>query len=278
MPELPEVRVVVKKLKECVLNKTIDSVIVNKTKMIKDVDSEAFQNELKNQKIIDISNVAKHIVFFLTNNLVMISHLRMEGKYRYYDQKHEFEKHAHVVFNFSDNSQLQYVDSRAFGTFHLRNKNNYLTSQPLASVALTPDKVDIDSLYAKTSKSSTAIKTMILNQKLVSGIGNIYADESLFAAKIHPQTPSKLVSKQELKLLMQKASEIMHKSEELGGSTIDSYESLNKQEGQYQHFLKVHTKVNKPCTICQTIIQKTKTNGRGTYFCPKCQKLRKQND
>ncbi|MBN0919106.1 DNA-formamidopyrimidine glycosylase [[Mycoplasma] gypis] len=271
MPELPEVKVVVKSLKNHILNKEIERIDVYNPKLIKEISFQEFKKTLEDKKILDMSNVAKHIIFFLSDDIVLISHLRMEGKYRFYTQQQEPDKHAHVIFNFKDKTQLQYVDSRAFGTFHVRTKENYLSINPLQKVAPTPDKVDLKQMMQKISKSSVAIKTIILNQEIVSGIGNIYADETLFASKINPVTPAKDISLDQLKTLMNNAYLIMKKSEELGGSTINSYESLNKQEGQFQNFLKVHTRVGKPCSECRVLIKKTKVNGRGTYYCPKCQ-------
>ncbi|QJR44422.1 DNA-formamidopyrimidine glycosylase [Mycoplasma miroungirhinis] len=276
MPELPEVRVVTKALKSKILNKTIDKVEVLQSKLIKEATVDEFSNFIVNETILDIFNIAKHIIIQLSNNKILITHLRMEGKYRFFESPSEKHKHTRLVYYFNDNSELHYLDSRMFGTIHLRTNNNYLNTKPLNKVAFTPDKVNVNKLYLKTSKSNVAIKTLILNQELVSGIGNIYADETLFASKVFPLKEASKISKTKLKEILTNAYLIMEKSFELGGSTIDSYESLNKQEGQFQNFLQVHTRVNKPCNICSTLIKKIKVNGRGTYYCPNCQKENKK--
>ncbi|MBU4692019.1 DNA-formamidopyrimidine glycosylase [Mycoplasma zalophi] len=272
MPELPEVKVVTKALKSRILNKTIDKVEILQPKLIKETTVDEFSSFVQNETILDIFNIAKHIIIQLSNNKILVTHLRMEGKYHFFETEAKKHKHTRLVYYFNDDSQLQYLDSRMFGTVHLRTNANYLETKPLNKLAPTPDKVNLDKLYLKTSKSSVAIKTLILNQELVSGIGNIYADETLFASKVFPAKPSLNISKSKLKEILQNATLIMDKSFELGGSTINSYESLNKQEGQFQNFLKVHTRVNKPCLNCDTIIKKIKVNGRGTYYCPNCQK------
>ncbi|QJG66801.1 DNA-formamidopyrimidine glycosylase [Mycoplasma phocoenae] len=271
MPELPEVKVVIKALKQKILNKSIKNIEIYKEKLLKELNVHQFKKELIGKQIMNITNVGKFIVFELTNELIMISHLRMEGKYKFYLQKTEPEKHSHIVFQFTDNCELHYNDSRMFGTFHLRTKQDYLLTKPLNKIAPVPDLVDVQFLFNKIKKSSVAIKTTILKQELIAGIGNIYADECLFASRIHPLTSCKNITIEQLKSILYNASEIMNKSEILGGSSINSYESLNKKTGEFQNFLQVHTRVNKPCYECQTNIKKIKVNGRGTYYCPRCQ-------
>ncbi|MDZ7293270.1 DNA-formamidopyrimidine glycosylase [Mycoplasmopsis pulmonis] len=273
MPELPEVRVVCKSLNEKVQNLVFKKVEIFNPKLFKEYDPSYFQEFLIGEKILKISNLGKNIIYFLTNNKIMLSHLRMEGKYSFYEQKpKETLKHIQAIFYFENGSELHYRESRPFGTFHIRYLNNYLKIDPLAKVAQSPGEIDFETFYNRLSKKALAIKPTLLDQSIVSGIGNIYADEILFASKIHPATPSNLLSKDKVKEILKNAIEILDKSTELGGSTINSYESLNKKEGQYQNFLKVHTKKGEFCIKCSSKIEKIKFKGRGTYFCPTCQK------
>lgn len=272
MPELPEVKTVVKNLNETVLNKKLFKLEVIKSKLFKEYDIPYFQNNLENATISKIENKGKHIIFYFDNDKVLLSHLRMEGKYRYYQEKHEKPKHLIAKFIFEDQSELVYLDSRMFGTFHLRNINNYDQILPLSKIAEEPKDVNIDKLYEKFKNSTTAIKTKLLDQTNVAGLGNIYVDEALFAAKIHPQSQSKNISKEQLKDILKNGQRIMDKSFELGGSTIHTYESFNEQTGQFQNFLLIHSDNIKSCLSCNNKTIKIKVNGRGTYLCPHCQK------
>ncbi|AZZ65666.1 DNA-formamidopyrimidine glycosylase [Metamycoplasma phocicerebrale] len=272
MPELPEVKVVVNALKEKVLNKIIKDIIVLKPKLFKEDSIDDFKLALKNATIKNIENKGKHIIFKFNNDTILISHLRMEGKYRFYNKSTENHKHLMMKFIFDDKSELHYLDSRMFGTFHLRTNKNYNLLLPLSKIANEPKDIDVNNLYDKLQKTTTAIKTKLLDQTLVAGLGNIYVDEALFASGVSPISPSKNISKKKLLEILTNAQKIMDKSFELGGSTIHTYESLNNKTGEFQNYLKIHSDKIKKCLSCKTEIIKIKLNGRGTYICPHCQK------
>lgn len=275
MPELPEVRTVRKQLNSYIKNKTIKNIIFLNEKLLKEITPEIFIENLKNQTILEVDNRGKFLVFKLTNEQIFLSHLRMNGKYFYYNKTTKPLIHDHVIFEFTDKSFLHYNDSRMFGTFHLRNEKNYLAINPLSKLAQIPANTDAKELLKKINKTTRAIKTILLDQSILVGLGNIYVDETLYASGINPLTPANKITLKQLQSILKNATLIMDKSTELGGSTIDSYASLNKQEGQYQNFLKVHTKVNHSCQKCQSLIKKIRVNGRGTYYCEKCQVLGK---
>ncbi|WP_033161235.1 DNA-formamidopyrimidine glycosylase [[Mycoplasma] collis] len=273
MPELPEVVVVSSQLNKNIVNKTINNVFIYNNNLIKEVNSKEFISFLMGEKILKVTNYGKFIVFYLSNNKVLLSHLRMEGKYFYYKNKLNKQKHDYVIFEFSDKSYLHYNDTRMFGTFHIRTDKNYNTTNPLAKLSKVPWELNANDLYMKLQKRKQKIKTALLDQTLILGLGNIYVDEVLFASNLNPETKTNELSLKKVKEIIANSTLILKKSIELGGSSIDSYTSLNKQEGQYQNFLKVHTKKGHPCKVCKSIILKTKINGRGTYFCPLCQKV-----
>ncbi|WP_427902671.1 DNA-formamidopyrimidine glycosylase [Metamycoplasma alkalescens] len=271
MPELPEVKVVVKNLKQSVLHKKLVKIEVFQEKLFKENSISEFENKLLNVSITNITNKGKFIVFHFDNDAILLSHLRMEGKYRFYLKKHPNHQHLMAKFIFSDQSELHYLDSRMFGTFHLRNKNNYDKILPLSKMAKEPGETDVNELHQRLSKTTTAIKTKLLDQTYLVGLGNIYVDEALFASKVHPLTPSKNIPKNKLKEILEHSKRIMDKSYELGGSTIHTYESFNQQIGSYQNYLLIHNDKIKNCLNCQNKTKKIKVNGRGTYLCEKCQ-------
>ena len=271
MPELPEVRTVVKALNSVLENKIIADVTVIKEKMIKDISANDFITKLKNKKILKVSNFGKFIVFFLEDDLVMLSHLRMEGKYHMTEWDNP--KHDHVVFTFKDNTKLYYNDTRQFGTFHLKNLSNYLITKPLSEMGPIPSEADYLKIYDQVKNKKAPIKSTLLDQSILSGLGNIYVDEVLWDVKIHPETPSNKITKEQIKQIIISSSVILEKATLAGGSTIRSYASFDNTEGDYQNQLKVHMQVNKECFRCKEKIIKIRVGGRGTYLCPKEQKL-----
>ncbi|UVD81581.1 DNA-formamidopyrimidine glycosylase [Mycoplasma iguanae] len=273
MPELPEVRVMTKALRDYVVNKTIFDIIILRDSLFKEFSPQEFKNYFKNETILDVTNRGKFIVFHFTNQKILLSHLRMEGKYNFYEERTFRKRNDHVIFEFKDQTNLHYNDTRMFGTFHLRNSENYLTINPLAKLAQIPAQTNAKELFTVLQKKNKAIKTALLDQTILVGLGNIYVDEVLHATQIHPLTKTADITLKQVKEILKKATEILDLSTELGGSSINSYTSLNKKEGKFQNFLKVHTKMGKPCPRCERIIIKTKVNGRGTYICESCQKV-----
>lgn len=275
MPELPEVQTVINELSKNLLNKKILDIKIINPKIIKNVDAKKFKNYLLKEEIISISRIGKYIIFHLTNNKVLVSHLRMEGKY-FFDKKTDSFDKKHVLIRFIFlNEELRYHDTRRFGTLNIYNESNYLLSKELKKIALDPlDKnFNLTYFWKNISSSKKFIKTVLLDQTKVSGIGNIYADEILFASKIHPQKLAINLIPKDVKLIVDNAKKILSLSIKHNGTTINSYKFKKGHAGSFQNKLKVHTKFNQPCIVCKTLISKIKVNGRGTYFCSKCQVL-----
>lgn len=270
MPELPEVVTVVNALKSKIIGKKIADVLARDSNFIKEMSFSQFREALINSTIIDIQNRAKHILIFLDNQKVLLSHLRMNGKYFTYKFA-QWKKYDYISFVFSDKTVLNYNDSRKFGTFMIRDRENLFKTKPLIDLAPEPFFINIDDFYQKIKKSTRSIKAILLDQKIISGLGNIYADEVCFAVKIFPGTKASLITKDQASLIIEYSKKILQKSIELGGSSISSYTSLNAKKGEFQNFLKVHTKKDFPCFNCKTKILKTVVAGRGTYYCPVCQ-------
>lgn len=273
MPELPEVETVKNTLKNLILHKTVRDIDVFYEKMIRNVDVKTLQNLLINKELSDIKRYGKHLVFVF-DDLLLISHLRMEGKYFIKPLDQPKTKHEHVIFYFTDGTSLRYNDTRKFGTFDLIKKEDLFTSSPVSKIGPEPwdKRLTVSYLQKKLEKKSIAIKSALLDQTIISGLGNIYVDEVLFLSKIHPETESKNISKYKLKEIIKNSAFVLQKAINLGGTTIRSYTSSLGVTGRFQNQLFVHTKQGESCALCQTQIQKIKVNGRGTYYCPKCQK------
>ena len=273
MPELPEVETVKKVLLPIVKGHRILSIdVLRKSTIHGDVDS--FCSSLINQTFLDISRIGKFLIFHLTNDFVIISHLRMEGKYYEFNENEENSKYSRVVFHLDNKKKLCYDDSRCFGIMILSSEKEYLNTKDISQLGPEPfDIKDVDYLLKRTKKSTLPIKSTLLDQTLMTGLGNIYADEVLFASKIHPLTPANKVNKKQWKDIVTNSVEILNHAINDGGSTIKSYHPGKDISGNFQSSLKAYGRKGEPCINCSSIMRFMKVNGRGTTYCPKCQKL-----
>ena len=275
MPELPEVETVKETLKLHLIGKTIIDIITPYPNIIK-MDLEDFKSKMINQEFKNIKRYGKYLIFELTD-ISMISHLRMEGKYYLRDRTDQFTKHEHVIFKLDDGKFLSYHDVRKFGTMELVEKNEVFDSLSLSKLGFEANdpNIDINKLYPRFKNAKRPIKSVLLDQSVITGLGNIYVDETLFRSRIHPQELANNLTKNEVKTLLANAKVVLDKAISLGGTTIRTYQSSFGVDGRFQNELKVHTLVGKPCSVCNTTIEKIRVGGRGTYFCPNCQKLKK---
>ena len=272
MPELPEVETIKNVLEKIIIGRTIKSIDVLRTSQIEG-DIPTFVNALTGQTYLSISRIGKFLIFHLTNNNVIISHLRMEGKYYDYDESEANSKYARVVFHLDNNRKLIYDDSRCFGFMKLSDESNYLLDKGLSKLGPEPfDVQDVSTIYKKAQKLRIPIKSAILSQELITGLGNIYVDEALYQSKIHPHTPTNLISKKQWENIIASSCLVMKKAIEMGGSTIKSYHPGKDIDGNFQNELKIYGKAGEICPICGHKYRFITTGGRGTTFCPVCQK------
>ena len=272
MPELPEVETVRKSLKLKLVGKMIMGVRIYYDNIIEYPSVAKFKKEIVNQRINDIERYGKWLMFVL-DDYYLLSHLRMEGKYFFRDKDEKMYKHEHVVFELDDNSELRYMDVRKFGKMHLIKKEDIKKIGPLVELGLEPwDKnLDISYLRDKYSKKKLPIKSVILDQSIIVGIGNIYADEILFLSGINPLKKAYELDDVELANIIKYTKEVLDNAIEKGGTTIRSYTSVNGVHGLFQWELNVHCREGENCPKCREIILKIKVGGRGTYYCPRCQ-------
>ncbi len=273
MPELPEVETVKETLKNLIIGKKIIDVIVYYDKIIRGIDPELFKEKLINQKITNVRRYGKYLLFDL-NDYTLVSHLRMEGKYFVKDNLDELSKHEHIIFALDNSQYLIYHDVRKFGTMEIvEYKCEYkLKSISVLGKEINDNKLNAKYLYSYTVKANRPIKSILLDQHVVTGLGNIYVDETLFLANIHPKTLGKNLSITHIEKIVKSAKKVIKKAIKLGGTTIRTYQSSLGVDGRFQNELTVHTLAGQPCKTCKDTIVKTRVGGRGTYFCPTCQK------
>jgi formamidopyrimidine-DNA glycosylase len=276
MPELPEVETVRRTLEVLSIGKEIKQVSVFWPKMIKRPNEvEQFKDALEGQTIKEIGRRGKFLIFY-TEVFALVSHLRMEGKYGVFNADEPVEKHTHVIFHFTDGTELRYKDVRKFGTMHLYEKGKEFETQPLADLGPEPfsDDFSVEWLSEKLKRTNRKIKPALLDQKILVGLGNIYVDEALFRAQIHPERIANSLTPDEEAVLYKEIVSTLSEAVEKGGSTIRSYVNSQGQIGMFQLQLYAYGRKGEPCKTCGTPLEKTVVGGRGTHYCPSCQKLK----
>ncbi len=276
MPEKPEVITVTKKLEKKLLGRVIKSVDVRYERMIDYPDVNTFKKNIINQKFNSFTTRGKWIVCELDKDYLLF-HLRMEGKFFFRNKTDEYTKHEHVIFNLDNDEQLRFADVRKFGRVMLIPKDKLLTMKPYNELGLEVWDKDLTSSYLKEKfkNKRLPIKSLLLDQSIITGIGNIYADEILFLSKVNPLIEGSLLKDKDLNNIIKYSVEVLDKAVLEGGTTIRSYTSEEGVTGNFQNNLYVHQREKEKCRICNSTIVKTRVGGRGTYFCPKCQKEKK---
>ena len=226
----------------------------------------------------EILRRGKWLLFDL-GDYYLCSHLRMEGKYFIKDHKEPRDKHEHIIFELNDGNDLRYADVRKFGRMNLVKKELLDTVEGVNKQGLEPvpnelvkEELTKEYLYDKIHNKHLPVKELLLDQTIISGLGNIYADEVAFASNLNPLKEGTELTKQDCQRIIDSSNKIITKAIEEGGTTIRSYTSSLGVTGNYQNFLMVHKREGEPCKICNSIIKRIKIGGRSTYYCPKCQK------
>jgi len=265
MPELPEVETVASELRSQIINKKLKQISVFWDRTFEDYCSEI----LEGQSIKYIGRKGKYLILNLDHTQLVI-HLRMTGQLLFYDQAPDQEnKHLRFKFHFTDQSELHFVDTRKFGRiYHIQNTEEFLGHVGMDALDSRMNKERFKILL---NSSKMNIKAFLLNQKSISGLGNIYVDEALFRTGLHPSTKVASLSDSKKEELFDHVSHILIDAIKNMGSTISDYRDSYGNEGNNQRFLKVYGRGGEPCVTCGTAITKIRFAGRGTYYCPQCQ-------
>ena len=272
MPEIAEVETVRKTLQSQIVGKKIQKVTVLYESIIEG-NSKEFCELLAGETIQEMKRIGKWLLFEL-DHYFLLSHLRMEGKYFLKSAADPILKHEHIIFTFQDKSDIRYHDTRKFGRMILTVKEDLYKIKAIQKQGVEPNQKEFTTEYlkAKIAKKNLPIKTILLDQTIISGLGNIYANEVLFASKINPFRKGKELNAKDYKNIIESTNQIITKAIQKGGTTIKSYTSSLGVTGRFQNDLMVHKREKEPCKICQTLIKNEKIGGRSTYYCPNCQK------
>lgn len=269
---MPEVETVRRGLNSQVKGRKITHVEIRYQNLITG-DVKQFSEFVTGATITDVGRRAKFLLIHLDNGYTIISHLRMEGRYRISADPSAVDKHSHAIFSLDNGKKMIYNDVRKFGRMQLWPTAELSTNKSIMKLGPEPLSSDFtfEQLKPRIMRHRKDIKTVLLDQSVLSGLGNIYVDEVLWQVKIHPQTPANHLSDEDIKAIIVASNQEMESAIANGGSTVRSYIDATGHKGNMQNSLKVYGKEGTPCPRCKTEIEKIKVGGRGTHFCPKCQ-------
>jgi formamidopyrimidine-DNA glycosylase len=275
MPELPEVETVRRSLLPVILHKPIESVEVHYERILQHITPQEFQARLTGLRFLDLTRRGKYLIFHLERELELVAHLRMTGRLIYYsDSAIAQAKHTSVIFGFGSAGDLRFEDVRKFATLDLVKIGEYEQIKGLAKLGVEPlaEEFTVQFLQEITVNRSATIKGILLDQSKIAGLGNIYADESLFLAKIHPERTGNSLQKKELKRLHQAIQKVLGLAIEGQGTTLRDYRTGFGQEGSFQNELQVYGKKGEKCPRCGVDLEHKKVAGRTSHYCPTCQR------
>ena len=281
MPELPEVETIRRDLQEKIKDKQIKNVIVNISKIIKKPSLEEFIAKVNDKKIKEIDRRGKYIIIHLDSRNKLIVHLGMTGLLIYpYDnkiaEKEINPKHNHLVFTFTDNTQLVFNDVRRFGKVYLiSNINEIETLSKLGVEPLEDYFTEEVFIQILNKKKNSKIKSFLMKQEFIVGLGNIYANEVLYRSNIHPLRPVSSLNKKEIENLYQQIKLVLGEAVKLRGSTVadEAYRDTDGEKGKFAKKLQIYARKGEPCIKCGHSIEVVRIEGRSSFICPQCQKL-----
>lgn len=277
MPELPEVEVICRGLEPYLVTRRICSLSYSGKNLRCPVPLDLMKKHLPGQKVLNVRRRAKYIFIHLLSDDILIFHLGMTGKLGLFPKNQSPERHDHLCLLLDDDLELRFNDTRRFGAVHFFQKKDVSTIDKtlLKTTGPEPFSEECSAEYLKLrAKGSTqAIKSFIMNGSIIAGVGNIYANESLFAAGIHPSKPAGKLTRKQWHLLITKIREILLWAIDCGGSTISDFLNASGQKGYFQANFRVYGRHGYPCLACSSLLEKSVIGGRASFFCPKCQKF-----
>jgi formamidopyrimidine-DNA glycosylase len=275
MPELPEVETIRRQVEPRIVDRAITEAEVLDSLWCAPRPPAEIERSLRGRRVQAVGRRGKYLVLGLDAERFLVMHLRMTGNFLWVGPG-QAEDRPYLRFRavLDDGACLLFVDLRRFGTGTVidgrDSLNDYLDSR-LGPEPLEPS-FTADVLKESTKGRKAPIKAFLLNQQMVAGVGNIYADEALFRARIHPLKPAGRLRAEELRRLRDSIVDVLEEGIESFGASIDRYRDANGDEGQMQNRFRIHLREGEPCPRCGSTVRKMRAAGRGTYFCPRCQR------
>ncbi len=273
MPELPEVETVRRQLEPVVVGRRFDSVEIDDPRLVRPFEPVAVAAELEGERVAELDRRGKYLIFRFESGRVLLVHLRMTGSFRHRrNGVGEDDPHRRAVVRLDDGSDVTYRDVRRFGTWLLVEPEELepyladrLGEEPLVA-GFTPAR-----LARRLAGRRAPIKAALLDQRTLAGLGNIYVDEALWRARIHPKRPARELDANDVRRLHGAIRRVLQTAIERRGSTLRDYSTPRGRRGSMQRAFKVYGRTNESCDRCGTPIEKTRAGGRGTWYCPNCQ-------
>jgi len=271
MPELPEVETVARGLRQPLVGRTFTGVTARWPRTIAHPTVDELSNQIGGRRVVAVGRRGKYVVVELDRGYLLI-HLKMSGRLQVVPPGEAPDEHTHTVFYLDDGRQLHFRDVRKFGRVYLVDDIEQVTGalgpEPLA------DAFTLDEFRRLLARRSGRLKSLLLNQTFVAGLGNIYADEALFAARLHPLRRADSLTADEQRWLYEAIRAVLSRAVANRGTTLDDqgYTDAEGRAGGYQDQIAVYGRTGAPCLVCQTPIERIVVGGRSTHFCPRCQR------
>lgn len=274
MPELPEVETVRRGLAGTLIGRSIQAVNIQLPRLIKWPAVPEFIALLTGKRIDALDRRGKYLLLKLEGGVVLVIHLRMTGRLYYRRQEEAQDLYSRVVFCLDNGDRLVFADTRTLGTLSALQADELATVHGLSSMGPEPLSPELTNEYLHNAlkRRKAKIKSLLLNQEIIGGLGNIYVDESLFLAGIHPERNGDSLSPEEITRLLFAINTVIQEALSHQGTTFRDFQDSNGREGGHQHHLKVYGRKGRKCTVCDNLILRIEVGGRGTHFCPFCQR------
>jgi formamidopyrimidine-DNA glycosylase len=274
MPELPEVETVKRTLEKKLAGLAFQAVDLYMPKIVRLPPADEFAISLVGKKILRLGRRGKYLLLHLSGGLTLVIHLRMTGRLVYISPDAPMEKHTHAVFTLSNGDQLRYTDSRQFGRMMLAPTAGLDEMPGLKTLGVEPLSENFNREFMKKElkRRRTRLKSLLLDQSFIAGLGNIYVDEALHRAGLHPERLALDLSPRETTRLYQAIKDVLNEGINNRGTSFRDYVDGDGRPGNYQEMLAVYGKEGKPCLKCGKPINRIRVAGRSSYFCPHCQK------
>jgi formamidopyrimidine-DNA glycosylase len=273
MPELPEVETVRRSLVPALVGKNITQIKVSMPKLLRNLSAEQFINEAMDRMFLDIERRGKYLLFRLSGGYTLVVHLRMTGQLRFAAPEEEAPKHTHIVLSLSCGHELRYTDIRQFGFwfFGRDEEIEHLSGMDKLGPEPLGDDFTVEYMLARFRGRQGKLKALLLDQTFVAGVGNIYADEALFMAGLHPERTPHSVTPAEAMRLLKALRDVLAAGVQLRGTTFSDYVDGLGLSGAFQNQLKVYGRTGQPCCNCAGTVERLVVAGRGTHICSCCQ-------
>ncbi|RJQ27319.1 MAG: bifunctional DNA-formamidopyrimidine glycosylase/DNA-(apurinic or apyrimidinic site) lyase [Peptococcaceae bacterium] len=275
MPELPEVETVKQTLQAKLVGLSFKGIRIFIPKVVQTPAAEQVEKMIAGAKILKIGRRGKHLLIHLDKELALVIHLRMTGKLLYCPAGEPLAKYTHVIFYLDNGDELRFADMRKFGRLWVVPRSALGELPVLKKLGMEPleDSFTSEFLQKELPRRNTRIKPLLLDQGLIAGLGNIYTDEALHRAGLHPERPAKTITSREADRLHRAIRTVLQEGIKHKGTTISNFVDGNGRAGNYQELLKVYKRAGQPCCRCGKRIERKKVGGRSSYYCPCCQRI-----